>query len=1110
MAVSANDIQGLYIAYFNRPADYLGLQFWTKAANDKGGDINVVANAFASSSEYTTLYAGKSTAQIIDTIYMNLFGRHAELDGIKFWGAALDNKVLGIGNIAYQIMTGAQDTVGGFQDKTAVSSKISAATSFYNSLDTAEEVIAYSGDTANALVKTWLSTVVDQATLDTATSDAALAAITNSVVQSNVPVVPPQTITLTVSPDTVTGGTGNDIFNANYDIANSGQTLSPLDSIDGGAGTDTLNIVSTVAFTVDSSATVKNVEVAKIVSTATVDGDVSGWTGLTSLTVTEVGGTNAAAVTAAATTSVTLSDSNLANAAISVQGGKDVTVTAAKVGTGSAINVGTTTAVVGAVSVTANATAAVSQAASTVNVKGGTTVSVTESATNTGTTGTTTTQGAVGVTGTAVTTAVTVNQAAAVTAVANVAAIAGVTESNTVTFGALTAGETVILGGLTFTSTGATTAAQVAAAFASLANGATQGGSTALGTFSGTLTGWKTSGATGSAVTFTSSTANTNVADLANTGTSVAAQAVVKVADGSAATAAVASKGGIGLGAVTIADVNAGSTTKAATIASVTLANYGASTISSNALANLTLSGKSGSLGITSGLTTETVTTLNLNVNSLSGTGNTITDSSNHFKTIAVNTGTVGNSSIANIVDSAATALTVAGSKVLTLTSTAGLSALKTVTVTGAAGLSADVSGLTTVTDVNAAASSGANTVTLDATAATYEGGSGVDTVTILANPTKAISGGAGVDVLNVNIAGGFNASSNSLITGFETLGVGGLATGTYVATNFTHLTEGAVAGAITFSNVAAGTDLTITASPTAATTYTLADATGTADALAVKIAGTGASVGTNIAAGTLTASGIEKVTLAVSDSNGDAAGTYTDTLTLVDTAAKTITITGDTNLSLTVTGNIALTSIDASASTGGLTVTTAGTVAEVVKGGAGVNTLTAVAGATGDTLVGGASADKLVANAGLDTLTGGAGADTFVVATAGANVNTYTTITDIAKGDILQLANLGLETFGSTKVALAGTAVFQDYANAVVAAGGNASANAYIGWFQFGGDTYIVESLHNGTTTPSFTNGTDLVVKLTGLIDLAATASPAAFTNNGAGNTGVPQITFG
>jgi len=35
--VSLDDIQGLYIAYFNRPADYRGLLFWQNAANANGG-----------------------------------------------------------------------------------------------------------------------------------------------------------------------------------------------------------------------------------------------------------------------------------------------------------------------------------------------------------------------------------------------------------------------------------------------------------------------------------------------------------------------------------------------------------------------------------------------------------------------------------------------------------------------------------------------------------------------------------------------------------------------------------------------------------------------------------------------------------------------------------------------------------------------------------------------------------------------------------------------------------------------------------------------------------------------------------------------------------------
>jgi hypothetical protein len=71
---------------------------------------------------------------------------------------------------------------------------------------------------------------------------------------------------------------------------------------------------------------------------------------------------------------------------------------------------------------------------------------------------------------------------------------AGTFETATVKFNAdgLTAGQTQILAGLTFTSTGVTTQAQLAAAFANLAVGATTGSGTTLGAYSGALTGYST------------------------------------------------------------------------------------------------------------------------------------------------------------------------------------------------------------------------------------------------------------------------------------------------------------------------------------------------------------------------------------------------------------------------------------------------------------------------------------------------------------------------------------------------------------------------------------------------------------------------------------------
>lgn len=93
-------------------------------------------------------------------------------------------------------------------------------------------------------------------------------------------------------------------------------------------------------------------------------------------------------------------------------------------------------------------------------------------------------------------------------------------ETARVKFTALTANQTLILGGVTVTAgADGATADEVAAAFANIASGG--GGSAAGATIAstaGTLTGWSTGPVSNSSVTFTSTTTG-DVADLANTGT---------------------------------------------------------------------------------------------------------------------------------------------------------------------------------------------------------------------------------------------------------------------------------------------------------------------------------------------------------------------------------------------------------------------------------------------------------------------------------------------------------------------------------------------------------------------------------------------------------------
>jgi len=229
--------------------------------------------------------------------------------------------------------------------------------------------------------------------------------------------------------------------------------------------------------------------------------------------------------------------------------------------------------------------------------------------------------------------------------------------------------------------------------------------------------------------------------------------------------------------------------------------------------------------------------------------------------------------------------------------------------------------------------------------------------------------------------------------------------------------------------------------------------------------------------------------------------------------------VTGDAGLTVTGTGT-ALTSFDASAvSKGAVTLTTAAlanaatlkggagndvinasaaTKAVTIEGGAGADTLTGsataantinggdgndiiVGGAAADTINGGAGNDTITTGGGLDMITGGAGNDTFIISVP-ANGNTYATITDASAGDKLQFADQGTETFTSAKVELASTAAFQDYLDAAAAAT-NAAANGNYSWFQYNGDTYLVQDNSDAST---FQNGADIVVKLSGLVDLS------------------------
>jgi flagellin-like hook-associated protein FlgL len=84
----------------------------------------------------------------------------------------------------------------------------------------------------------------------------------------------------------------------------------------------------------------------------------------------------------------------------------------------------------------------------------------------------------------------------------------------------MSAGDSITIGGLTFTANQALTGTQAGAAFANLAAGATSGASTSLGSYSGTLTNFKSGDASGGTLSFTYTTSAV-VTAIATTATKV-------------------------------------------------------------------------------------------------------------------------------------------------------------------------------------------------------------------------------------------------------------------------------------------------------------------------------------------------------------------------------------------------------------------------------------------------------------------------------------------------------------------------------------------------------------------------------------------------------------
>ncbi|MHB0776568.1 DUF4214 domain-containing protein [Halomonas sp. WWR20] len=212
---SENFVQQLYVAYYGRPADSAGLQYWAERADEQGQ--GAIVNAFGESQEFQEEFGDLSNEALVNNLYQQLFSRDADESGLAYYTGVLESGEKSLSEIALTISNAAQGS-----DMEVRDARVEAADAY-----TAKAGDNYDVDVAQNLLQ-GIDATDTQADLE-----AALAQVENLPTQSG---GDGQTFTLTAGADQLTGTAGDDTFLA------TGLSLSSLDTIDGGAGVDTLRI----------------------------------------------------------------------------------------------------------------------------------------------------------------------------------------------------------------------------------------------------------------------------------------------------------------------------------------------------------------------------------------------------------------------------------------------------------------------------------------------------------------------------------------------------------------------------------------------------------------------------------------------------------------------------------------------------------------------------------------------------------------------------------------------------------------------------------------------------------------------------------------------------
>ena len=281
MALTQTQVSQLYVSIFNRASEGNGNTYW-----QSGADLATVATQMLATTDAATYFGSSldTNEAFVKRIYLNTLNKTEADDaaGIAHWVNEL-NTGTSRGQMVANLVTAATEAANAGAAQDQFNNRVTVSNYM------ADTVAAAPSDyTTSTSFSSGLTVTSDAATVTTA--QAAVDDIAN----------PGQTFSLTTGTDTFTGTAGNDTFNGAL------TTVGSLDSLVGGAGTDTANLE--VSQDLAATFTTTDVETINFTTYGTRNVDMTKMTGVETFNVKN------------STGAVTLNNVNSATMALSFEG----------------------------------------------------------------------------------------------------------------------------------------------------------------------------------------------------------------------------------------------------------------------------------------------------------------------------------------------------------------------------------------------------------------------------------------------------------------------------------------------------------------------------------------------------------------------------------------------------------------------------------------------------------------------------------------------------------------------------------------------------------------------------------------------------------------------